>query len=169
MPPSKALSSEVLSGDAVFALPPMIFGKIRWNRDLGVPVGDPCSGFRIQSQEHTVTQFRMTDHGPAPIPGTGIWKPPVSVPCSSAPDEGDQHVLTFVVPDVHLNAFPDGRYRMIVELTGNWDESRLKMMLMPGFRRIEPISYYVQLVKERHIASLDFEVVFQRQHFLSIG
>ena len=79
-----------------------------------------------------------------------------------APDEGDKHVATFSVPDVHLTGFPDGRFRVSVELAGNWSESRLQMML--GYKRIEP-AYYVTLTKEQHLVSLDFEVVQEPWRF----
>src|SRR6266567_1183351 len=155
--------SEFLSVDEVMRLPPMLFGKIRWGKGLGVPVGNPCSGFRIFVEEHTVSQFRMGPDGPEVIPGTGVWKVAVdSAPCWSAPDEGDMHVVRFSVPDVHLNGFPDGQYRIKPELTGNWGhENRSPLQMMFGFRRIEPLAYYVVLTKDRHIVSVDFEVVHQ--------
>ena len=65
-------------------------------------------------------------------------------------------MVAFSVPDVHLTGFPDGKYRVSVELTGNWAESRLQMML--GYKRIEPMAHYVTLTKEQHLVSLDFEV-----------
>lgn len=67
------------------------------------------------------------------------------------------HVVSFNVPDVHLNDFPDGKYRVKAELTGNWGQSGIQAML--GFKRIEPLSYHVSLTTDRHIVSLDFEVV----------
>lgn len=158
MPPKGALSS-----DAVLRLPPMLFGRIRWSKGLGQPVGDPCSGFTIQAQEHTASQFRIGASGPEVIPGTGVWKAPVSVPCSTAPDEGDMHVVTFNVPNVHLNMFPDGKYRVSAQLTGNWAESRVQAML--GYRRIEPLSFYVALTKDSHLASVDFEVIQEPWRF----
>jgi len=100
----------------------------------------------------------MGADGPEVIPGTGIWKVAMdSAPCWAAPDEGDMRVVRFNVPDVHLNGFPDGQYRIKPELTGNWGESRLQLML--GFRRIEPMAFYVSLTKDQHIVSVDFEVV----------
>ncbi len=155
--------STVLSDDAVLRLPPMLFGRIRWNKSLGGPVGDLSTGFRVLAEEHTVSQFRMGPGGPEVIPGTGVWKPAVSVPCWAAPDENDRHVVAFNVPNVHLNGFPDGKYRVTAELTGNWGESRLQVML--GFKRIEPMAYYVTLTKDRHIVSLDFEVVHETWHW----
>ena len=151
--------SHVLTDDAVLRLPPMIFGRIRWPKSLGAPVGDPATGFKVLAEEHTVSQFRIGLGGIEVVPGTGIWKPPVSVPCHAAPDEGDKHVVAFSVPDVHLTGFPDGKYRVSAELTGNWGESRLQMML--GFKRIEPLAYYVSLTKEQHLVSLDFEVIHE--------
>lgn len=149
--------SEVLSSEAVLRLPPMLFGRIRWSKGLGSPVGDPCSGFTILVQEHTASQFRKGASGPEVIPGTGIWKAAESVPCSAAPDEGDMHVVRFNVPDVHLNVFPDGKYRVTAQLTGNWAESRIQAML--GFRRIEPLAFYVALTKDSHFSSVDFEII----------
>ena len=78
--------SEILSDEAVLRLPPMLFGKIRWSKGLGGPIGNPCSGFTIFVEEHTVSQFRMGPDGPEVIPGTGIWKVAVdSAPVSTAP------------------------------------------------------------------------------------
>ncbi len=73
----------------------------------------------------------------------------------------------FSVPDVHLNGFPDGQYRIKPELTGNWGESQIQMMF--GFRRIEPLAYYVALTKDRHIVSADFEVVQHAWRFRMFG
>jgi hypothetical protein len=70
-----------------------------------------------------------------------------------APDEGDMHVVAFNVPDVHLSGFPDGKYRVKAELTGNWSESLLHLRL--GFRRIEPVAFQVSLTKDHHLVSLD--------------
>ena len=148
-----------------FELPPMLFGRIRWSKGLGKPIGDPCSGFSILVQEHTASQFRMGPSGPEVIPGTGVWKAAQSAPCSSAPDEGDMHVVRYNVPDVHLNMFPDGKYRVTAQLTGNWGESRLQVMVMLGYRRIEPIAFYVVLTKEKHLASVDFEVIQEPLRF----
>jgi phage terminase large subunit GpA-like protein len=41
-------SSEKLSVEAVLKLPPVLFGVIRWKKNIGGPPGDPCSGFRIR-------------------------------------------------------------------------------------------------------------------------
>ena len=156
--------SKVLSADAVARLPPMLFGRIRWNKGMGTPVGDPASGFKVLVEEHTATQFRMGPSGPEAVPGTGIWKTTTpAAPCWTAPDEGNMHVVRFSVPDVHLNAFPDGKYRIAAELTGNWSQSRIQVML--GYKRVEPLAFYVTLTKERHIVSVDFEVV---QHAWSL-
>jgi len=81
-----------LSQTAVLKLPPMLWGHIRWNKIMGSPVGDPATGFRVFAEEHTATQFRIGRAGPEPIPGTGVWKPAVSVPCWTAPDEGSMHL-----------------------------------------------------------------------------
>jgi len=151
--------SDRLSAAAVVRLPPMLFGRIRWNKNMGSPVGDPATGFKVTAEEHTVTQFRMGPSGPEPIPGTGVWKPAVIVPCSKAPDEGDMHVVAFHVPGVHLNAFPDGKYRLRAELTGNWADSLLQVRI--GYRRIEPLAYQLALTQDRHIVSVDFEVIYE--------
>ncbi len=68
-------------------------------------------------------------------------------------------MVAFSVPDVHLTGFPDGKYRVSAELTGNWGESRLQSML--GYRRIEPLAYYVSLTKDQHLVPLDFEVIHE--------
>jgi len=64
---------------------------------------------------------------------------------------------------VHLTGFPGGKYRVSVELTGDWRESRLQMML--GYRRIEPMAYYMALTKEQRLVSADFEVVQEPWRF----
>jgi hypothetical protein len=157
-------SHHVLSETEVLRLPPMLFGSIRWPRGLGAPVGDPCSGFKIIVDEHTVSQFRIGASGPEVIPGTGKWiNVTQSAPCWATPDDGEMHVVRFNVPDVHLNGFPDGKYRVAVELTGNWSENRLQVML--GYRRIDPLSWYVSLTKDRHLVSVDFEVVHEPWRF----
>ena len=163
MPPR----SKILTEREVLALPPMLFGHIRWQKGLGAPIGDPASGFRVQCQEHTVSQFRIGPAGPEVIPGTGVWKAAVTVPCTADPDQGDQHVVRFIVPDVHLNMFPDGKYRVTAELTGNWSLSPIQKYL--GFRRIEPLAYQVSLTKENHIASVDFEVVLEPLRLYAFG
>ena len=153
MPPR----SKVLTDKEVLALPPMLFGRIRWQKGLGAPVGDPTTGFKVTCQEHTVSKFQFGPNGREVVPGTGIWKSPVTVPCTNAPDEGDMHVVRFDVPDVHLNGFPDGKYRVRAELTGNWSSTPIQKFL--GFRRIEPLSFHVSLTDGHHLVSLDFEVV----------
>jgi hypothetical protein len=60
------------------------------------------------------------------------------------------------VPDVHLNGFPDGKYRVSAEVTGNCSK-----WYMLGRKRIEPMEFHVSLTKDHHIVSLDFEVVFE--------
>jgi len=159
MPPR----SKVLTEKEVLSLPPMIFGAIRWPKGLGAPVGDPATGFRVSCQEHTASQFRIGPGGIEVIPGTGIWLAPVAVPASAAPDEGDLHVVRFGVPDAHLNMFPDGEYRVGVELTGNWSETPIARML--GYRRIDPLAVYVVLDKSHHIAGVNFEVKHEPWRF----
>ena len=163
MPPKP----KALSESDVLRLPPMLWGSIRWPKGLGAPVGDAASGFVVTSQEHTATQFRIGPAGPEPIPGTGVWKPPVTVPCWSAPDEGTMHVVRFSVPGVHLNTFPDGQYRVEAKLTGNWSESRLDRML--GYRRIDPLAWYVALTKDKHLVSVDFVVVHEPWRLSVLG
>jgi len=155
--------ADILTTADVLRLPPMIYGRIRWNKSMGSPVGDPATGFRVFSEEHTTTQFRMGRSGPEPIPGTGIWKAAVAVPCSTAPDEGDMHVVRFFVPDVHLNAFPDGKYRVRAELTGNWGDSLVQVRI--GYRRIDPLSFHLALTKDHQIGSVDFEVIYEPWHW----
>jgi len=65
---------DTVSIDDLVALPPTIFGTIRWKKYIGRPLGDLCSGFNIRVEEHTATQFRAVGGGKyEPIPGTGIW------------------------------------------------------------------------------------------------
>src|SRR4029078_6969921 len=66
---------DIASVDELVALPPTIFGVIRWKKYIGRPAGHLCSGFNIRVEEHTATQFRAVGGGKyEPIPGTGIWK-----------------------------------------------------------------------------------------------
>jgi hypothetical protein len=148
-----------LTQDEVHRLPPMLFGRIRWARGLGAPVGQPCSGFTIVVEEHTASQFRIGPGGVIEvIPGTGIWKTTTgSAPCRTLPDEGDKHVVGFDVPDVHLNAFPDGTYRVTPTVTGKWTTSSIQVKL--GIKGMEPRSQYASLTEDQHIRNLDFEVV----------
>ncbi len=148
-----------LTQAAVLKLPPMLWGKIRWQKSMGSPVGDAATGFRVQVEEHTATQFRIGRSGPEPIPGTGVWKAAVDVPCVTAPEEGAMHVVAFHVPDVHLTSFPDGEYRVRADLTGNWADSL--QQVRSGYRRIEPLAFHVVLTPERHLQSVDFEVVYE--------
>jgi hypothetical protein len=154
---------KVLTESEVLRLPPMLFGAIRWPKGLGQPVGDPASGFRVLCQEHTASRFRIGPGGIEVIPGTGIWLDPVVVAAFAAPDEGDLHVVRFSVPDVHLNMFPDGEYRVSVELTGNWSETPLDRML--GYRKIDPLAVYVVLDKAHHIAGTNFQVEYEPWRF----
>jgi len=160
MPPT----SEFLTDEEVHRLPPMLFGKIRWAKGLGAPVGDLCSGFTITVEERTASKFRVGPKGREIIPGTGIWKDvSKSVRCGVLPDEGDKHVLQFIIDNVHLNEFPDGTYRVAVALTGNWSHTGVPIVL--GYRRIEPPAFYRTLTKDRHLVSVDFEVVQEPLRF----
>jgi len=152
---------DILSIDELVALPPTIFGAIRWNKSIGRPAGDLCSGFNIRVEEHTATQFRAVGGGKyEPIPGTGIWKDVVdSLTCRELPDEGDYHKLGFQVWNVHLNAFPDGRYRITPTLKGTWGRPTPLFLLFFGSRAIEPQSASVVLKKDNHIQSVEFELV----------
>lgn len=148
-----------LSIEQLLALPPLIFGTIRWKSSIGVPRGDLCSGFSILVEEHTATQFRDAGGGHIePIPGTGIWKVVAdSLACYALSTEGDNRAVGFRVTGLHLNAFPDGRYRITPSLKGNWRTSGLLAAL--SYRAIEPISASVVLKKDDHIQSVEFEVV----------
>jgi hypothetical protein len=152
---------DTVSFDELVALPPTIFGVIRWKKYIGRPAGHLCSGFNIRVEEHTATQFRALGGGKyEPIPGTGIWKDVNdSLVCREMPDEGDYHKLGFQVSgrDIHLNAFPDGQYRITPSLTGMW--TRPTPVVLLGSRVIEPKSAYVVLKKDDHIQSVEFELV----------
>ena len=149
--------------DELVALPPTIFGIIRWKKYIGRPQGDLCSGFNIRVEEHTATQFRAVGGGKyEPIPGTGIWKDVVdALSCSELADEGDYHKLSFQIlgQDIHLNAFPDGQYRITPTLKGTWSPSNPVAVVMFGSRAIEPQSASVKLKKDDHIQSVEFELV----------
>jgi hypothetical protein len=152
---------DTVSFDELVALPPTIFGVIRWKKYIGRPAGHLCSGFNIRVEEHTATQFRAVGGGKyEPIPGTGIWKDVNdSLVCREISDEGDYHKLGFQVwgRDIHLNAFPDGQYRITPTLTGMW--TRATPVVLLGSRIIEPKSAYVVLKKDDHIQSVEFELV----------
>ena len=152
---------DTVSIDELVALPPTIFGVIRWKKYIGRPAGHPCSGFNIRVEEHTATQFRAVGGGKyEPIPGTGIWKDlNDALVCQELPDEGDDHKLGFQIRgrDIHLNAFPDGQYRITPTLTGLW--TRATPVVLLGSRSIEPKSAYVVLKKDNHVQSVEFEVV----------
>jgi hypothetical protein len=152
---------DIASVDELVALPPTIFGVIRWKKYIGRPAGHLCSGFDIRVEEHTATQFRALGGGKyEPIPGTGIWKDVNdALVCQELPDEGDYHKLGFQIRgrDIHLNAFPDGQYRITPTLTGMWTRSTPVVLL--GSRSIEPKSAYVVLKKDDHIQSVEFELV----------
>jgi hypothetical protein len=150
---------DTVSIDDLIALPPTIFGTIRWKKYIGRPLGDLCSGFNIRVEEHTATQFRAIGGGKyEPIPGTGIWKDVVdAVSCRELADEGDYHKLSFQVWGLHLNAFPDGRYRITRTLKGTW--SRAAYPVFFGSRTMEPQSFSVVLKKDDHIQGVEFEVV----------
>ena len=151
---------DAVSIEDLVALPPMIFGIIRWKKYIGRPMGDLCSGFNIRVEEHTATQFRAVGGGKyEPIPGTGIWKDVMdAVSCRELADEGDYHKLGFQVWGVHLNAFPDGRYRITPTLKGTWNRP-VNPVLFFGSRAIEPQSFSVVLKKDDHIQSVEFELV----------
>ena len=154
---------DTVSIDDLVALPPTIFGTIRWKKYIGRPLGDLCSGFNIRVEEHTATQFRAVGGGKyEPIPGTGIWKDVVdSVSCWDLPDEGDYHQLSFQIwgRGIHLNAFPDGQYRITPTLRGMWSRANPVAVVFLGYRTIEPQSASVVLKKDDHIRSVEFEVV----------
>ena len=154
---------DTVSIDDLVALPPTIFGTIRWKKYIGRPLGDLCSGFNIRVEEHTATQFRAVGGGKyEPIPGTGIWKDVVdSVSCRELPDEGDYHKLSFQVwwQGIHLNAFPDGQYRITPTLKSMWSPANPVAVVFLGYRTIEPKSASVVLKKDNHIQSVEFELV----------
>jgi hypothetical protein len=124
---------DAVSIDELVALPPTIFGVVRWKKYIGRPAGHLCSGFNIRVEEHTATQFRAVGGGKyEPIPGTGIWKDVNdSLVCREMADEGDYHKLGFQVwgRDIHVNAFPDGQYRITPTLTGMWTRANPVVLL----------------------------------------
>ena len=156
-----AQAFDIVSIDELVALPPTIFGVIRWKKYIGRPTGNLCSGFNIRVEEHTATQFRAVGGGKyEPIPGTGIWKDIMdSLFCRELPDEGDYHKLSFQLwgRGIHLNAFPDGQYRITPTLKGTW--GRATPVVLFGSRNIEPKSASVVLKKDNHIQSVEFELV----------
>jgi hypothetical protein len=153
---------DTVSIEDLVALPPMIFGIIRWSKYSGRPTGDICSGFNIRVEEHTATQFRAVGGGKyEPIPGTGIWKDVVdAVTCRELSDEGDYHKLSLQIwgRGIHLNAFPDGQYRITPTLKGTWSRPTNSVVFF-GSRTVEPKSASVVLKKDNHIQSVEFEIV----------
>jgi hypothetical protein len=149
-----------LSVEAVLKLPPVLFGVIRWKKNIGSPSGDPCGGFRIRVEERTPSEFRAGPGGVIEkIPGTGTWNLVTdSASCFPAPDEGDSHVVRFTVRDVHLNVL-DGVYRVSPQLTGQWDSRGLIFLYLFGYRQMDPLAWYVALRPDAHMATVEFEVV----------
>lgn len=158
---------EKLSLDDVIRLPPMLFGVIRWKKDIGRPSGDLCSGFRIQVEERTPSEFRDLGGGNFDkIPGTGEWQLVTdSAPCSPSADEGDSYVVRFRVPDVHLNVF-DGLYWITPQLTDQWNDAWRPWVVL-GFRQLDPLAWQIALRPEAHIATVEFEVVRKRRLWFS--
>jgi hypothetical protein len=136
----------------------MLFGVIRWKKSIGSPLGEPCSGFRIRVEERTPTEYVDIGGGKYDIkPGTGIWRLVTdSARCFPAPDEGDSHVVRFIVSDVHLNIL-DGVYRVAPQLTGQWGGSWFWILL--GFRQMDPLAWQIALKPDAQIANVEFEVV----------
>jgi len=149
----------------VLRLPPTLFGVIRWKKTIGNPLGDSASAFRVRLEERTPSEFRVGPDGPEKIPGTGVWRlVDDSVPCTPAPDEGDSHVVHFVIRDLHVNVF-DGAYRVAAQLTNvPWDTRGLAFLYLFGYRQMDPLAWYVTLRPDVHIATVEFEVV-RRSYF----
>jgi len=146
------------------ALPPLIFGTIRWKSSIGAPSGDLCSGFSILVEEHTVSQYVDLGGGIYDKKlGTGIWKVVAdSLACHPQSPQGDYSAVSFRVTGLHLNVL-DGKYRITPSLQGNWRPSGLLAAL--SYRAIEPISEDRVLTEDDHIQSVEFEVV--RRSFFS--
>jgi hypothetical protein len=157
-----AQAFDPISIDELMTFPPTIFGVIRWSKYIGRPAGDLCSGFNIRVEEHTATQFRAVGGGKyEPIPGTGIWKDVVdALVCREMPDEGDDHKLGFQISGrgIHLNAFPDGMYRITPTVKGLWTRTTAIAVLF-GSRSIEPKSASVALKKDDQLQGVEFELV----------
>ena len=93
---------DTVSIEDLVALPPTIFGIIRWKKYIGRPMGDLCGGFNIRVEEHTATQFRAVGGGKyEPIPGTGIWKDVVDAVSWRELDEGDAASWTAAASPQH--------------------------------------------------------------------
>lgn len=150
---------DIISGVDINILPPMLFGIIRWKKNIGSPSGDLCSGFRIRVEERTPSQFRDLGGGNyEKIPGTGEWRLVTdSAPCSPSADEGDSYVVRFNVPNVKLNAL-DGAYRITPQLTNQWNDS-WQLWVLFGFRKLDPLAWVIALRPKAHIATVEFEVV----------
>ena len=86
-----------------------------------------------------------------------------SAPCAPAPDSADNHAVTFSVPSVHLNGFPDGQYHVAVQVTNNWDKSLFRYLIGPP--RVDPLAHLVVLTKDRPVASIEFNVYRRRFRF----
>ena len=143
--------------DEELRVPPALLGVIRWKKAIGRPTGDLCSGFRIVVDERTPSQFRVGPAGPEKIPGTGEWRQFTnSAPCAPASPTADSYVVTFNVPNVHLNLL-DGKYQVTVQPTDNWDKSVFRYVIGPP--RVEPISFHVALTKDRPVETVEFDVV----------
>ena len=113
-----------LAFDEVIKLPPMIYGTIRWKKNIGRPTDNLCSGFAIKVEERTPLEFRDIGGGHYEVvPGTGVWKLVTeSAPCSPEPEAGEDYIIRFTVPGAHVNGFPGGTYRITPALTPRWNQ-----------------------------------------------
>ena len=69
----------------------------------------------------------------------GIWKDVAdSLYCRDLPDQGDCHMLSFQICGcpIHLNAFPDGQYRITSTLKVRWTPGSVVVLF--GYRTMEP-------------------------------
>jgi hypothetical protein len=156
------------SEKSVNFLPPLVFVTIRWKKAIGSPLGDPCSGFGIVVEEHTMTEYQVGSSGlNEPKPGTGKWHSvAASALCSLQPDEGENHVVKFTIRDLHLvSPTQDDGYRIHPQLTGKWVNTPFwrsdgrSFFGSLGFRQILPIGWRFKLTPQSRVINLDFDVV----------
>ncbi|MGK9264497.1 hypothetical protein KXS15_26650 [Sinorhizobium meliloti] len=155
---------DTVSLKQIRALPPSIFGTIRWKTSVGQPTGDWRSGFRILCEEHTPTTFVDVGGGHY-VPRPGVWKVITdSPPCRVLTTEGGYHAISFNLTGLHLSAFPDGCYRISPSLKGAWKPPGVLPALFT--RAIQPISATFVLQKDNQIQSVEFEVVRRSWFFV---
>jgi hypothetical protein len=128
-------------------------GVIRWDKSIGRPPGNPCYGFTITVLEHIM---------PRTSGGQDFEKRiEKRAQCEPAPDEGDEYLVKFDVPEASFNDFPEGYYSVEVKLKrDNWPQPLPGKIITSVQRRIVALSpTQVQLTEKEPIAIVEFRVI----------